>query len=59
MVDKYDLQRIENAIWILNNYRSELNDTKAFAMVGGENVTPWTAINILDDALYYLKDEVE
>ena len=56
---RYDRQRIEDAIWTLERYRNELQDTEAEIIVDGASVTPWDALKVLDLALYKLEQEEE
>ena len=58
-MNQYDLQRIENAMWILERYRNELQDTKAEIIVDGASITPWDALNVLDLVLYKLEQKEE
>ena len=51
---RYDKQRIENAIWTLERYRNELQDTDAEIVIDGASVTPWDALKVLDLAFFMM-----
>lgn len=53
-MNDFDKQRIENANWVLQRYRDELEDTEAFDVVNGEYITVYDALKILDLAVYKL-----
>ena len=47
-MNNFDKQRIENANWILQRYRDELEDTNADIVIDGVNITTNDALKILD-----------
>ena len=51
---QYDKQRIENALWTLERYRNELQETDVDIIVDGASVTPWDALKVLDLAFFIL-----
>ena len=53
-MNNFDIQRIENANWILQRYRDELEDTNADVVIDGVTITPSDALRVLDLALYEL-----
>lgn len=58
-MNNFDKQRIENANWILQRYRDELEDTNADIVIDGVNITTNDALRILDLAVYKLTNQVE
>ena len=56
---QYDKQRIENALWTLERYRNDLQETDVEIIIDGVSVTPWDALKVLDRALYKLEQEEE
>ena len=56
-MNQYDIQRIENALWVLGKYYNELQETCAYDIIDGVRVTPWEALKILDSALYILTQQ--
>ena len=59
MMNDFDKQRIENANWILQRYRDELEDTNADIVIDGVNITTNDALKILDLAVYKLMNQAE
>ena len=53
-MNQYDKQRIENAIWTLERYRNDLQETDVEIIVDGVSVTPWDALKVLDLAFFML-----
>ena len=53
-MNDFDIQRIENANWILQRYRDELDDTNADTVIDGVTITTNDALRILDLAVYKL-----
>ena len=53
-MNNFDKQRIENANWILQRYRDELEDTNVYIVIEGVTITPNDALKVLDLALYEL-----
>lgn len=53
-MNDFDIQRIENANWILQRYRDELDDTNADTVIDGVRITTNDALRILDLAVYEL-----
>ena len=51
-MNNFDIQRIENANWVLQRYRDELEDTNADIVIDGVTITPSDALRVLDLALY-------
>ncbi len=58
-MNNFDKQRIENANWIIQRYRDELEDTNTYVIVNGEYITPNDALKILDLAVYRLINQTE
>ena len=56
-MNDFDIQRIENANWILQRYRDELDDTNADTVIDGITITTNDALRILDLAVYKLTKE--
>ena len=56
-MNDFDIQRIENANWILQRYRDELDDTNADTVIDGVTITTNDALRILDLAVYKLTKE--
>jgi hypothetical protein len=56
-MNQFDIQRIENALWVLDHYRNELQDTNVEIIIDGVSVTPWDGLKVLDLALYKLERE--
>lgn len=50
-MNNFDKQRIENANWILQRYRDELEDTNVYILIDGVYVTPNDALKALDLAI--------
>lgn len=53
-MNNFDIQRIENANWVLQRYRDELEDTNVDIVIDGVTITPSDALRVLDLALYKL-----
>lgn len=53
-MNNFDIQRIENANWVLQRYRDELEDTNANILIDGVTITPNDALKVLDLASYML-----
>ena len=53
-MNNFDIQRIENANWVLQRYRDELEDTNADIVIDGVTITPSDALRVLVLALYKL-----
>lgn len=53
-MNNFDIQRIENANWILQRYSDELDDTNADTVIDGVTITTNDALRILDLAVYKL-----
>ena len=58
-MNNFDKQRIENANWIIQRYRDELEDTNAYIFIDGVYVTTNDALRILDLAVYKLTNQTE
>ena len=58
-MNNFDKQRIENANWILQRYCDELEDTNAYIVIDGVNITTNDALKILDLAVYKLMNQAE
>lgn len=56
-MNDFDIQRIENANWILQRYSDELDDTNTSMVVDGVYITTNDALKILDLAVYKLTKE--
>lgn len=56
-MNDFDMQRIENANWILQRYRDELDDTNADTVIDGVTITTNDALRILDLAVCKLTKE--
>ena len=50
----YDKQRIENAIWTLERYSGELQDTEVEILIDDVYINTSDALRVLDLALYKL-----
>lgn len=55
-MDKYDIQRIENALWVLKMYEDELQWTCVAIYTEGVKISPRDGLEILDMALNDLKE---
>lgn len=53
-MNNFDIQRIENANWVLQRYRDELEDINANILIDGVTITPNDALKVLDLASYML-----
>lgn len=58
-MNDFDKQRIENANWIIQRYRDELEDTNAYIVIDGVYATTNDALRILDLAVYKLTNQTE
>ena len=58
-MDQFDIQRIENALWVLERYWNDLQDTNAYIRVDGVEMTSSDALKVLDIALYALKEKTK
>ena len=56
-MNQFDIQRIENALWVLERYWNDLQDTNAYIRIDGVEITPHDALKVLDIALHTLKEE--
>ena len=56
-MNDFDIQRIENANWILQRYSDELDDAQADTVIDGVRITTSDALRILDLAVYKLTKE--
>ena len=54
VMNNFDIQRIENANWVLQRYRDELEDTNVDIVIDRVTITPRDALRVLDLALYKL-----
>ena len=55
-MDKYDIQRIENALWVLEMYADELQYTCAAMYKEGVEIDPRIGLEILSMAFDELKE---
>ena len=58
-MNDFDKQRIENANWIIQRYRDELEDANESIIIDGVCVTTNDALRILDFAVYKLMNQTE
>ena len=53
-MNNFDVQRVENAIWTLEQYRNKLIDTDVDIIVDGVSIGVSDALKVLDYVLYEL-----
>ena len=56
-MDQFDLQRIENALWVLQRYWDVLEDTNVDIIIDGVWITPNDGLKVLNIALDAIKEE--
>lgn len=56
-MDKYDIQRIENALWVLEKYINELDYTCVVMYKEGVKIDPYNGLEILNMAFKQLKED--
>lgn len=58
-MNKHDIQRIENALWVLKMYADELYYTCVAMYKEGVKITPYDGLEILNMAFDELKEETK
>ena len=58
-MNQYDKQRIENAIWVLQKYKTELHEVMSGIFVNGTYISPSDIFYVLDIAMNELEFEEE
>lgn len=58
-MDKNDIQRIENALWVLKMYAEELRYTCVAMYKEGVKIIPYDGLEILNMAFDELKEETK
>ena len=58
-MNQFDKQRIENALWVLEQYRDELRDVMDGIYIDGEWISPNDILYAMEQALNNLELEEE